>query len=223
MTTEEKKQFNKTFSQLKIKIEKDISHLFREEISVSSDEALLDSENLILELNERILKSITLALEGLVIDEYIRYKLHDLGQLIDITFRDAHKKIDSNRSVKQGKHFEALHLMCDQSQIEISAHLDNIVSNESIDKLQKYESSSAESKELQKSILNVQEVSDLTGLSKSTIYKHTANNIIKFSKPSGKKIYFNREDVLDWMMSRKNMSSDEIEQAAINLTLKRKN
>ena len=67
----------------------------------------------------------------------------------------------------------------------------------------------------QKSILNIEELSQLTGLSKSFIYKLTAQRRIPFSKPC-KIIFFKKEDVEKWLMSNPISPLDDIEQEAIN-------
>lgn len=53
----------------------------------------------------------------------------------------------------------------------------------------------------QKSILNFKEASEYTGLSLSYLYKLTHTNAIAHSKPTGKKIYFEREK-LDAFMKK---------------------
>ncbi len=53
-------------------------------------------------------------------------------------------------------------------------------------------------------IITIKEVAELTRLSTSTIYKLTRAGKIPHSKPNGKKIYFRRADVMDWMMSGNN-------------------
>jgi excisionase family DNA binding protein len=54
---------------------------------------------------------------------------------------------------------------------------------------------------LQKSYLNTKEASRYLNLSQSTLYKLTANKLIKFYKPRGKKIYFKREWLDLWIAS----------------------
>ncbi len=50
-------------------------------------------------------------------------------------------------------------------------------------------------------VLTVPEVARLTGYSVATIYKLTSERKIPFYKPEhgGKKLYFNREKILEWM------------------------
>jgi excisionase family DNA binding protein len=51
---------------------------------------------------------------------------------------------------------------------------------------------------LSKTILNIDEVCLLTGLSKSTIYKMTCNGTIPFYKPA-KHLYFDRVEIENWL------------------------
>ena len=61
-----------------------------------------------------------------------------------------------------------------------------------------------------KPILTFDEGCMYTGLSKSYMYKHTSNGNIPFFKPEGRKIYFKREDLENWMLRNRQSSNDEI-------------
>lgn len=50
-----------------------------------------------------------------------------------------------------------------------------------------------------KNMLLIGDVAELTGLSKSTIYKLTCSNKIPHYKPNGKHIYFERIEIENWM------------------------
>ena len=50
-------------------------------------------------------------------------------------------------------------------------------------------------------ILTLNEVAQLTKMAKSTIYKLTRAGKLKHSKPNGKRIYYRRSDIEEWMMS----------------------
>lgn len=63
---------------------------------------------------------------------------------------------------------------------------------------------------LQKRILNLEEASKFLGISKSDLYKRTSSNSIPFHKPSGKLIYFLREDLEAWMLTNRQSTVDEI-------------
>ena len=52
-------------------------------------------------------------------------------------------------------------------------------------------------------IITLKEVAQLTRLSTSTIYKLTRLGNLPHSKPNGKKLYYRRADIIEWMMSGK--------------------
>ncbi|MEO6977846.1 MAG: helix-turn-helix domain-containing protein [Mucilaginibacter sp.] len=66
----------------------------------------------------------------------------------------------------------------------------------------------------QKRILNFTEACLYLDLSASYMYKLTSAARIPFSKPTGKKIYFNREKLDAWLLSNPSTSSEEKEAAA---------
>jgi excisionase family DNA binding protein len=71
----------------------------------------------------------------------------------------------------------------------------------------------------QKKILNLEEASKFLGISKSDLYKRTSTNSIPFHKPSGKLIYFLREDLEAWMLSNRHSTTKEIKELSSNLKL----
>lgn len=75
---------------------------------------------------------------------------------------------------------------------------------------------------LQKRILNLDEASKYLGISKSDLYKRTSSNGIPFHKPSGKLIYFLREDLENWMLSNRIESNDEITARAAGLRINKR-
>ena len=64
---------------------------------------------------------------------------------------------------------------------------------------------------LSKSVLNIDEVSLLTGLSKSTIYKFTHYGTIPFYKQA-KHLYFDKKEVENWLKEKRGFNKDEIEE-----------
>lgn len=64
---------------------------------------------------------------------------------------------------------------------------------------------------LSKEILTIEEVADYLNLSKSAIYKMTSRKELPFYNPGGKKIYFKRSDIENWVFSNKSSSVDEFE------------
>lgn len=74
---------------------------------------------------------------------------------------------------------------------------------------------------LQKSVLNFDEVTAYTGLSKSYLYKLTCSGGIPCYKPQGKHIYFNKKEIDNWLLQNRKATNRELESKAINLvTLK---
>lgn len=63
---------------------------------------------------------------------------------------------------------------------------------------------------LAKEVLSFKEALALLGISASMLYKLTHQRAISFYKPNGKLIYFKREDLMNWMLSNKQPSNEEI-------------
>lgn len=73
----------------------------------------------------------------------------------------------------------------------------------------------------QKTVLNFNEVSTYTQLSKSYLYKLTSSGGIPCYKPHGKHIYFNKQEIDHWLMQNKKATTKELDnQAATFVTLK---
>ncbi|MDX2306302.1 MAG: helix-turn-helix domain-containing protein [Microscillaceae bacterium] len=66
----------------------------------------------------------------------------------------------------------------------------------------------------QKRILNIDDLAILTGWSKSHIYKLTSTNRIPHYKPGGKTIYFDREEVEEFILSHRVNTVEEIKAKA---------
>ncbi len=66
----------------------------------------------------------------------------------------------------------------------------------------------------QKPILTAKEMATYMGIKLSTLYKMTHNNILPFSKPNGKMIFFDRVEVEDWMRSNRYATQQEVSQQA---------
>lgn len=76
---------------------------------------------------------------------------------------------------------------------------------------------------MEKTILNLAELSVYTGISKSYLYKLTHLGKIPFSKPFGKLIFFDKKDVDSWLLSNKQATSNELDiQASTYVTLNNK-
>jgi excisionase family DNA binding protein len=68
--------------------------------------------------------------------------------------------------------------------------------------------------EATKTVLTFTEASQYTGISKSYLYKLTSARKISHSKPSGKLIFFEKEELDKWLMSNKITPQQEIEDEA---------
>jgi excisionase family DNA binding protein len=75
---------------------------------------------------------------------------------------------------------------------------------------------------MDKKILNLDELATYTGISKSYLYKLTSQGIIPHSKPFGKMIFFDKEEIDKFLLSNKIKLASEIEmEAATFVTLKK--
>lgn len=73
-----------------------------------------------------------------------------------------------------------------------------------------------------KSILNVEELADYTGFKKSYIYKLVHQNLIPYSKPNGKVLFFERQRIDNWLMSNSTKSESEIAREALEFSFKKR-
>lgn len=71
-------------------------------------------------------------------------------------------------------------------------------------------------------LLNIDQCSELTGLSTSTLYKKVFERLIPHYK-SGKRLVFKRQEVLDWMVSNPRKTVTEIEAEANQFITNHKN
>jgi excisionase family DNA binding protein len=74
----------------------------------------------------------------------------------------------------------------------------------------------------QKTVLNFVEVAAYTGLSKSYLYKLTSAGGIPCYKPQGKHIYFDKQEIDQWLLQNRKSTNQELEnQASTRVTLKK--
>lgn len=74
-----------------------------------------------------------------------------------------------------------------------------------------------------KRILTFDEAVEFTGYKKSYLYKLTSTGIIPHSKPNGKRIFFDREKLEDWLLGNSRTGQEERkQQAATYLTTNHK-
>jgi excisionase family DNA binding protein len=62
---------------------------------------------------------------------------------------------------------------------------------------------------LHKNVLTFEEGCAYLGYKKSYVYKLTSSSILPFSKPNGKKIFFDKQKLEDWMLSNSKESRNE--------------
>ncbi|HTK19198.1 MAG TPA: helix-turn-helix domain-containing protein [Mucilaginibacter sp.] len=68
----------------------------------------------------------------------------------------------------------------------------------------------------EKEMLTVSEAAEFMNVSKSTLYKMSFNRDVPVYKPTGRRVYFKREDLVKHITHNRVMSRQEIEQEAIN-------
>lgn len=74
-----------------------------------------------------------------------------------------------------------------------------------------------------KTVVDLDDACLLTGLSKSRLYALTSGGKIPYHKsPGGRNIYFDRKELDEWMLSRRFASEEELEQAALTYTRRKK-
>lgn len=71
----------------------------------------------------------------------------------------------------------------------------------------------------EKPILNFKEACIYCGRSESRMYKHTHFKEVPHFKPTGKLIYFLREDLDKWLLQNRVATRDELEREAVKLSL----
>ena len=69
-------------------------------------------------------------------------------------------------------------------------------------------------------IMDIEQLSDYLGLSKSHIYKLTSTQNIPHSK-RGKRLYFNKETINTWVLEHKIWTQDDIEKQAADYLIKK--
>lgn len=95
--------------------------------------------------------------------------------------------------------------------------MDSIV----LKKLERIESMLLEQNLLKKDVLNFNEAAVYLELSHSHLYKQTSTGAIPHYKPNGKKIYFQRAELDNWLLRNRTDSKDEIEQQAADYLVKK--
>ena len=75
---------------------------------------------------------------------------------------------------------------------------------------------------VRKEVLNFNETCEYLELSQSHLYKLTSTGSIPHYKPNGKKIYFKRIELDEWLLRNRSNSTDEIDKLATDYLLKNK-
>lgn len=71
-------------------------------------------------------------------------------------------------------------------------------------------------------ILSLSEACEITGFSKSWMYKLTSTREIPhFKSPGGKKIFFIQSEILDWLLQNRVSISKEIDANAVEYVVKK--
>ncbi len=64
-------------------------------------------------------------------------------------------------------------------------------------------------------VLSFEQAVQFLNISSSQLYKMTCKRIIPFSKPAGKRIYFDRRHLVQWMLGRYKKTSKELQSQAL--------
>jgi len=64
---------------------------------------------------------------------------------------------------------------------------------------------------INKRVLSVDEACTYLGMAKSYLYKLTSSGVLPYSKPHGKKIFFDREKLDSWLLSNETKSAAQKE------------
>lgn len=88
-----------------------------------------------------------------------------------------------------------------------------------LEKLEKLEQRIGEQNLLMKEVLNFNDACSYLDISASHLYKLTSQKSIPHFCPQGKKLYFNRAELDEWLQRNRQSSTDEIETMAANYLL----
>ncbi|MFZ4548303.1 MAG: helix-turn-helix domain-containing protein [Bacteroidales bacterium] len=75
---------------------------------------------------------------------------------------------------------------------------------------------------LQKSVLNFNEACRYLEISPSHLYKLTSTRQIPHFCPQGKKLYFNRQELEDWLQRNRQSTNEEIDKEATDYVISHK-
>ncbi len=72
-----------------------------------------------------------------------------------------------------------------------------------------------------KEVLNFNEACQYLELSQSHMYKLTSTGAIPYYKPNGKKLYFKRTELEEWLLRNRSTTKMEIDQQAADYLIKK--
>ena len=94
--------------------------------------------------------------------------------------------------------------------------------NQILEKLSQLEQKIDEQNLLQKEVLTFNDACKYLDISASHLYKLTSQKQIPHFCPQGKKLYFKRSELDDWLQRNRQSSTDEIDAMATEYILKNK-
>ncbi len=74
---------------------------------------------------------------------------------------------------------------------------------------------------LRKDVLTFNETTEYLSVSSSHLYKLTSNNVITHYKPNGKKIFFKRSELDNWLTSHKIETNSKMDEMASDYLIKK--
>lgn len=90
-----------------------------------------------------------------------------------------------------------------------------------IERLEKIERLLESQNLLQKEVLNLNDAALYLELSASHLYRLTSTGCIPYYKPNGKKLYFKRLELDQWLLRNRSTTKEEIETQAANYLIKK--
>jgi len=98
------------------------------------------------------------------------------------------------------------------------------MSNENLilERLSQIEQKIDEQALLKKEVLNFNDACKYLDISAYHLYKLTSQKLVPHFCPQGKKLYFNRAELDEWLQRNRQSSTDEIEQEAANYVINNK-
>ena len=66
-----------------------------------------------------------------------------------------------------------------------------------------------------KKVLNLNELAEYIGFSKSYVYKLTSQNLIPHSKPNGKAVFFDKDEIDKWLLNNSTITHQQARRKAL--------